>query len=187
MRHFLRFVDLDETFDNHGFRIKKGATFKLNSIRGPAYTDFVAATGPKGYTWNVVRSQADELIFKHAGKSGAKTFDGVRVSSLAFESPEDNQNSGDNDSTNLGRATSAAWSRKEDGSSGKISFDYVVDASGRFGLMCCKYLKNRKYNAGLKNMANWGYWKGAATYAAGKPEEGCPYFEHLSGMSAIPL
>lgn len=30
IRHFLRFIDLDSTFDSHGFRIKKGATFKLN-------------------------------------------------------------------------------------------------------------------------------------------------------------
>ncbi|KAF6235575.1 hypothetical protein HO173_006258 [Letharia columbiana] len=30
MRHILRFVDLDDTFVNHGFKIKTGASFKLN-------------------------------------------------------------------------------------------------------------------------------------------------------------
>ena len=46
-----------------------------------------------------------------------------------------------------------------------MRFDYLVDASGRAGLVSTKYLKNRKNNQGLKNLANWGYWKGAGEYA----------------------
>jgi hypothetical protein len=52
---------------------------------------------------------------------------------------------------------SAAWTRKEDGTSGVIKFDYIVDASGRMGIMSTKYLKNRHFNQGLKNVASWGY------------------------------
>lgn len=29
VRHFLRFIDCDAKFDAHGFRIKKGAAFKI--------------------------------------------------------------------------------------------------------------------------------------------------------------
>jgi hypothetical protein len=32
-------------------------------------TDFLAAGGPQNYSWNVIRSEADELLFRHAGKS----------------------------------------------------------------------------------------------------------------------
>ncbi|OOQ91177.1 radH flavin-dependent halogenase [Penicillium brasilianum] len=158
MRHFLRFIDLDSTFDNYGFKIKKGGMFKMNS-KPRVFTDFVAAGGPQGYTWNIVRSEADELMFKHAAQSGAKTFDGKLA-----EFPEPNP----------GRPTSARWSHK-DGTSGVISFNYLVDASGRAGL----------------NIASWGYWKKMEPYDLGGIHEDQPYFEALADASGwawtIPL
>ena len=86
----------------------------------------------------------------------------------------------DADAPNPGRPVSAFWSRK-DGSSGTIKFDYLVDASGRAGIVSTKYLKNRNPNKGLKNIANWGYWKGAKRYGIGTTREGYPYFEALTG------
>lgn len=147
----------------------------------------MAAGGPGNYAWNVVRSEADELIFKHAAKCGAQTFDGVKVDSIDFV-PSDipTLNGMLNETTaNPGRPVSAKWSRKEDGTSGEIKFDYLVDASGRAGIVSTKYLKNRKHNQGLKNIANWGYWTGAAKYAEGTAREGAPYFEALTGKSLI--
>jgi hypothetical protein len=54
---------------------------------------------------------------------------------------------------------SASWSISTTGGNdvvvsktGKIMFDYLVDASGRNGVMSTKYLKNRKFNAALKNI-----------------------------------
>ena len=84
---------------------------------------------------------------------------------------------------NPGRPVSASWSRK-DGSSGVIEFEYLVDASGRAGLVSTKYLKNRKNNQALKNIANWGYWKGAGKYGQGTSREGVPFFEALTGMKS---
>ena len=140
-------------------------------------TDFVAAGGPEGYAYNVVRSEADELIFRHAGKSGAQIFDQTKVESLEFASTEEVW---DNNLPNPGRPVSAKWSRK-DGSSGIIQFDDIVDASGRVGLVTTKYLKNRKYNQGLKNIASWGYFEDTGFYGVGTNKEGQPYFEALSG------
>ncbi|KAI1372125.1 hypothetical protein F4677DRAFT_274912 [Hypoxylon crocopeplum] len=191
VRHFLKFIDLDKTFDSYGFRVKNGATFKLNHSMPDVYTDFVAAGGPQGYAYNVVRSEADELIFRHAGKSGAQIFDGVKVQGLEFE--EFPNHDPESELPNPGRPVSATWARKEDGSSGTIKFEYLVDASGRAGIMSTKYLKNRKYNEGaqLKNIANWGYWENGGTYGVGTYREGCPYFEALTDASGwvwyIPL
>lgn len=140
-------------------------------------TDFVAAGGPEGYAYNVVRSESDHLIFKHAGKSGAQTFDQTKVDSLEFEPTNEDW---DNDLPNPGRPISAKWSRK-DGSSGVIKFDDLIDASGRVGLLTTKYLKNRKYNQGLKNIATWGYFKNTTGYGIGTHVEGDPYFEALQG------
>ncbi|KAJ5715234.1 uncharacterized protein N7483_012415 [Penicillium malachiteum] len=198
IRHFLRFINLEKTFDAYGFSRKNGAAFKLNNKRA-GYTDFLAANGPNGYSWNVIRSESDKLMLDHAEKEGALAFHGTKVDSVEFESVDnfhnDNFHSDNlhatNGVANPGRAISAAWSRKEDGTSGTIKFDFLIDASGRNGLLSTKYLKNRKFNQALKNQANWGYWRGAKTYAPGTPQRGSPFFEALKDQSgwcwAIPL
>lgn len=143
-----------------------------------ADTDFLAAAGPNGYSWNVIRSEADEILFKHAASCGAKTFDATKVDSIVFES-------GTATKAHPGRPVSVTWTQKaEDGASksGTVAFEYLVDASGRNGLLSTRYLKNRKFNEGLKNIANWGYWKGGERYGKGTHKEGCPFFEALSGM-----
>ena len=140
-------------------------------------TDFIAAGGPEGYAYNVVRSESDHLIFKHASKSGAHTFDQTKVESIEFESTNEAWVDG---LPNPGRPVSATWSRK-DGSSGVIKFDDLIDASGRAGVVTTKYFKNRKYNQGLKNIASWGYFKNTGFYGVGTEQEGQPYFEALSG------
>ncbi|KAG6355157.1 hypothetical protein INS49_004238 [Diaporthe citri] len=191
MRHFLKFIDAYEKWDAHGFNVKakintqtqKGGAFRLNWSRPETYTDFIAAGGEGGYAWNVIRSEADELLFKHAGECGAKTFDQTKVASVEFApSPSGAEHPG--------RPVSATWTRK-DGTSGTISMDYIVDASGRAGVVSTKYLKNRHYNQGLKNIANWGYWKGGGVHAVGTHKEGAPYFEALKDGSGwcwfIPL
>ena len=137
----------------------------------------MAAGGPEGYAYNVVRSESDHLIFKHAGKSGAQTFDQTKVESIDFEPA--NEEWVDN-LPNPGRPVSATWSRK-DGSSGVIKFDDLIDASGRAGVVTTKYFKNRKYNQGLKNIASWGYFRNTGFYGVGTHKEGQPYFEALSG------
>ena len=121
-------------------------------------------------------------MFRHAGKSGAEIFDGVKVDSIEFLPPTNQNGTVESDTPDPGRPVSASWSRK-DGTSGQIKFDYLVDASGRAGIVSTKYLKNRKNNQGLKNIANWGYWKGAGEYAPGTPRQGQPLFEALSGNS----
>ncbi|KAK2836992.1 hypothetical protein FQN49_006518, partial [Arthroderma sp. PD_2] len=188
IRHFLRFIDLDSKFDSYGFVQKNGAAFKLNS-KPEAYTDFIAAGGPGSHAWNVVRSEADHLMFKHAGENGAKVFDGVKVTGIDFEPLT--EASSDPALGKLGRPVSASWSCKAKGASGVVKFEYLIDATGRAGLVSTKYMKNRTYNQGLKNVATWGYWKGASSYGIGTPREGDPYFEAIADGSGwvwlIPL
>lgn len=120
-------------------------------------------------------------MFRHAEKCGAKIFDGVKVSGLEFVDATEGA---------VGRPVAATWKAK-DGTEGRISFDYLVDASGRAGIMSTKYLKNRTFNHELKNVASWGYWKGAIQYGVGTPKEGQPFFEALADGSGwcwfIPL
>nr|BBL33421.1 putative flavin dependent halogenase [Lachnum palmae] len=173
-------------------------TVLLEADKFPRYhvgetTNFIAAGGPKAYSYNVVRSEADEIIFRHAGSVGAKIFDGVKVNTIEFV-PSGLPPSTDSEVAipDPGRPSSASWSTKS-GASGSISFDYLVDASGRQGLMSTKYLKNRIMNPGeqLQSIANWGYWTNGGTYGVGTEQEGYPYFECISDGSGwvwyIPL
>lgn len=145
--------------------------------------------GEHGYSWNVIRSESDKLMLDHSEKSGAHVFQGVKVESLEFAPESDFPT--DEKVSNVGRVTSASWSRKTDGATGSIKCDYIIDASGRQGLISTKYLKNRKHNQALKNSATWGYWKGCKIYAPGTRMEGSPFFEALTDGSgwcwAIPL
>ncbi|KAI9373899.1 hypothetical protein BJX61DRAFT_551886 [Aspergillus egyptiacus] len=175
MRYFLRFIDCESKFDKHGFARKNGASFKFNS-KPQAYTDFIARKGPGNSAWNVIRSEADDILFRHAGESGALIFDGVKANSYTFAPESD-------------RPVAATWSRK-DGTSGTIRFKYLVDATGRAGLMSTKYLKNRNMNDSLKDGATWGYWEGAE-YPDGMKGKGDPISEAIGGgigwVWAIPL
>jgi flavin-dependent dehydrogenase len=135
----------------------------------------------------VIRSEADDLIFRHAGKSGAKIFDGVKVTSVIFDNTVDNTSNEEPSKDNTGRPLRATYTITEANVKGEISFDYIVDASGRAGLLSTKYLKNRRYNQGLKNVANWGYWQGTGAYAPGTPRENAPFFEALQGKRYMDL
>ena len=144
-------------------------------------TDYLAAGGDQAYSWNVIRSESDELMFRHAGESGAKIFDGIKVESVEFEEKSNYEVPVNSKIADIGRPISAGWKSK-DGKTGTIKFDYIVDASGRVGLISTKYLKNRKVNQGLKNVASWGYFKGAGQYAVGTARQGSPFFEALTGI-----
>jgi hypothetical protein len=158
-------------------------------LRLSPVTDF-SIGGPENYSWNVIRSEADDMMFRHAGQCGAKIFDGVKVDSIDFASQNGGLTNGSKTSNgtssseylDLGRPISASYTRKSDGSRGVAKFDYIIDASGRAGLLSTKYLNNRSYNEQFKNIATWGYWEGTGEYAPGTKRSNAPFFEALHGM-----
>lgn len=82
---------------------------------------------------------------------------------------------------NGARPVSASWKGIE-GQEGTVSFDFLIDASGRRGLLSTKYLHNRQFNQSLKNIATWAYWSGTGSYKPDTPRAGSPFFEALGGM-----
>ncbi|KAG0699370.1 hypothetical protein DFH29DRAFT_983558 [Suillus ampliporus] len=178
VRHYLRFIDAEQKLVDMGFKQKPGAAMKFNQFKREGYTDFVAL-GHANSSWNVVRSAFDKMLLDHATSCGTKVFERTRVKSFRFSATEPS------------RPVAAEWLCVADGETGVISFDYLVDASGRLGLMSTKYLHNRRFNASLKNIALWGYWTGVSTYGINTPREGAPWFETLTDESGwawfIPL
>ncbi|KAK6078946.1 hypothetical protein SCUP234_05872 [Seiridium cupressi] len=175
IRHYLRFIDLEPEFDKHGFTKSVGAAFKFNQAGPIGFTNFLLG-GSDNLAWNVVRSEGDELLFRHAGKSGAKAFDGVTVTSIDF-APSNGANGSAVHSP--GKPISASWFKKEDGTSGVINFSYIIDATGRAGLLSTKYLKNRHYNSAINKSVSWAYFKNASKYGEGTEQADVPLYEGM--------
>ena len=51
--------------------------------------------------------------------------------------------------------------------------------------MSTRYLKNRHFNASLKNIAVWGYWTNVGQYGFGSSRHGAPWFEALTGKPFV--
>ncbi|KAG9220643.1 hypothetical protein CCMSSC00406_0003742 [Pleurotus cornucopiae] len=196
VRHYLRFIGAEEKLANHGFCRKPGSAIKFNQNKQEGYTDFVAL-GHNNNAWNVVRSEFDQMLMNHARSSGAAVYERTKVNGIEFSK------------SNPGRPTSVSWTHtpppaplspptspqtkfKKLESNGDASeetsqvvegvttFDYMIDATGRAGIMSTKYLQNRRFNESLKNVAVWGYWQNVGTYGVGTKREGAPWFEALT-------
>ncbi|KAF9032162.1 FAD/NAD(P)-binding domain-containing protein [Hymenopellis radicata] len=177
LRPFLRYIDADNKVAAHGFTPKRGAAFQFNQFKHEGYTDFVNLDANSG-AWNVIRSEFDEILLSHAAGSGATVFQERKVTRIGFDAEDSS------------RPVSADYEGPS-GQKGTIHFDYLIDASGRKGIMSTKYLKNRNMNSSLKNIATWGYWTGGKAYAAGTYRNNAPFFEALTDESGwawyIPL
>lgn len=129
----------------YGFVRKDGAYFEW----GPENWDlnFNHLTGANRHSYQVIRSEFDNLLLENARELGARVYTATKVTEIRF--------AGD-------RPVAARWSTGGAGRAareGWIEFDFLVDASGRAGLMATKYLKNRRYNEAFKNVAVWSYWR----------------------------
>ena len=95
-------------------------------------------------TWQVVRSEFDEMMLRNAAEQGVDVHEGVRVLDVLFE--------GD-------RATGVRV-QDESGAVRELMADVVVDASGQ-GSMIMSRLGLRDWDPVLKKAAIWSYWKDA--------------------------
>lgn len=145
-----------ELLDSSGFQYKQGAFLEWGRERWPL--NFGELSGSRTYSYQVVRSEFDKMLLDYARSQGAFAYEGVEVRSLGFD-PD-------------GRPNRAAWIEKsKDGGparQGEISFDYLVDASGRWGIMANHVLKNRRFHRVFQNVAIWGYWENADRLATGR-------------------
>ncbi|KAF7352022.1 hypothetical protein MVEN_01164500 [Mycena venus] len=176
-RPFLRYIGAEQKVIDHGFCIKVGAALKFNQTKREGYTDFIAETRNNA-AWNVERADFDEILLRNAGENGARVIEGVAVTSLNFSAENEKQ------------PVSAEW-KSDAGGTGTINFKWLVDASGRAGIMSTRYLKNRKFNKALRSVAFWGYWTGAGMYSPGTSRENATWLEALTDESGwawfIPL
>lgn len=95
-------------------------------------------------TWQVLRSEFDQMMIENAREHGVDVHHGVRVLDVLFE----------------GDRQTGVRIQEEDGRQREITADVVVDASGQSSLIA-RRLKLLVPDAQLKKGAVWTYWEGA--------------------------
>ncbi len=147
----LKFVDLYKRVDAHGFVRKYGGFFRVKQGEPAGYIDFRKLSRYR-HSYQVVRSQFDELLLRYATEVGAAVFEETAIESFEMEGA---------------RPVAANW-RDSAGSRGTITFDTVIDATGLAGVLSAKHFRNRREEPAFANVAVGGYWKGAAPYGDDK-------------------
>jgi len=172
----LNLAGLSEKVDNFGFVKKYSGFFRVRQGTPAGHVDFRRNKLYK-YSYQVRRSEFDQLLLDHAREQGAKVFEETPVQEILFDKD---------------RPVAVEWSHSS-GQKGRTEFDYLVDASGLSGLMAQKYLRNRHFQETFANVAIGGYWRGALPYSdeEGTKHPGAFSMEALADNSgwtwAIPL
>src|SRR5439155_510417 len=95
-------------------------------------------------TWQVVRSEFDQMMLENAREHGVQAEEGVHVRDVLLD----------------GTRAVGVRIRREDGSEEDVRARVVVDASGQNGLLQHRF-KLRVWDPSLNKGAIWTYWKGA--------------------------
>ncbi len=139
----LGLIGAREKVEAYGFVRKEGGWFDWG--KNSWQLDFNKLRHP--YSFQVVRAEFDQLLLEHTKEQGVKVHEGIEVKSLTFDGE---------------RPIRATWAATADPTrSGEIAFDFLVDASGRAGIMANRYLRNRHFHDAFQNVGVWGYWRGA--------------------------
>ena len=139
--------------DAYGFRVKRGGYFDWGGEQWDI--TFGDPSEDYSYSYQVLRSDFDQLLLEHAKSQGVSVLEGAEVKRLRFDGS---------------RPRIAIWSpvgRNGRTPEEEIGFDFLIDASGRAGLMATRHLRTRRHHEVFKNIAIWGYWKGAKNLPAG--------------------
>jgi flavin-dependent dehydrogenase len=95
-------------------------------------------------TWQVVRSEFDQMMLENAREHGATAHEGVRVTDVIFE----------------GDRAVGVNVRTREGVDREVPAKVVVDASGQTALLQNRF-KLRRWDPVLNKGAIWTYWEGA--------------------------
>ena len=128
----------------HGFQIKRGAL--IHWADDEWVLDWRKLVDQDAWSWQVDRAAYDDILLRNASKQGVEVIEGATVKQVIFEGE---------------RAVAAEWSRRGVDDIHTIEFDYVIDASGRKGLLSQQQFNMRQQHDIFQNVAVWSYWSGA--------------------------
>lgn len=128
--------------DAYGFTVKHGGAFRWDDEKW--VFDWGKQVGAR--SWQVDRSEFDALLLDHARENGVQVSMGVSARSVRFD----------------GDKPVAVECAPRVGDAYEIGdFDFLVDATGRHGLLSARHFGDRESLVNLRNVAIWAYWEGA--------------------------
>jgi len=99
---------------------------------------------PSSQTWQVLRSELDEMLLQNSREHGVEVEEGVHVLAVLWE----------------GERAVGVRIKREDGTEEDVRAKVVVDASGQSSVIMDR-LNLREWDPVLKKAALWTYWEGA--------------------------
>jgi flavin-dependent dehydrogenase len=128
-----------------GFQVKRGAVFYWENDKW--LLDWRELVDPDAWSWQVDRATYDDILLRNASRQGATVVEGATVRGVTFD--------GD-------RPVAVEWTHQDQRDVVRTtSFDFLVDASGRTGVLAKKHFDMRTPHELFQNVGVWGYWTGA--------------------------
>ncbi|SCL59325.1 NAD(P)/FAD-dependent oxidoreductase [Micromonospora eburnea] len=143
-RAILDYVGALDKINSCGFTSKTGVLMRWGQEKDWVI-DWTAQFGTDVRSWQVDREDFDTVLLDHAGESGAEVVQNAQVKRVIFD--------GD-------RAVGVEW-QPAGGELRVETADYVIDASGRAGLIAAQHFNHRRPHEIFRNVAIWGYWENA--------------------------
>ncbi|MDH6577696.1 tryptophan 7-halogenase [Kitasatospora sp. MAP5-34] len=144
-RSILELAGAAQKVDDFGFMSKHGGLFRWGTEKDWC-ADWTEMFGPEVRSWSVDRSEFDHVLLKNAAEQGARVVENAAVKRVVFED---------------GRPVAAEWVRGDAPEQLRTTrFDFIVDASGRAGVLTAQHFKNRTRHEVFRNVAIWSYWDG---------------------------
>jgi flavin-dependent dehydrogenase len=158
--------------DAQGYPAKRGALLRWGAEEDWTI-NWSELFGTNVSSWQVEREDFDHILLNHAAELGVEVIQGARVRRVLFED---------------GRPYAAEWiAQGGDSKPRTTEFDYVVDASGRSGVLSRQHFDNRRPHEIFRNVAIWGYWRGGRILP-NTPGGGIDVISHPDGWYwVIPL
>ena len=143
----LDLVGVLDKVEAHGFLRKPGGTFHWGRQKEPWSFWFREDPGGRPYSFQVVRSEFDQLLLDNAREHGAAVYEEHSVTRVDTSGP-----------------TPVVSARRADGREFRLTPRFLVDASGQNAVIGASR-QIRTFNEFFKNLAVFGYFTGAERLA----------------------
>jgi flavin-dependent dehydrogenase len=158
VNHVLNAIGADDLIRSAGFPQKWGATFMTGDDDRERFADFAVARRrevPQPQTWQVPREHFDELLLRHAVRSGADVREQHRVTEFAFDSDGVTITFLDQREPRCSTDVAAAGCDRTQ----RIRARVLIDASGRAGLVARRFAL-QVHEPDLANVAIFSHFAG---------------------------
>lgn len=133
-----------EDVESAGFERKSGTTH-WNWGKTPEWDLWFEDTDQYDHAWLVDRSKFDEILFRAAGRAGARTEQEAAVREFIWDEE---------------RVRGVKWRRRGDDHLHEATATFVIDASGQAALLA-RALGLRTHIPGLQHQASWAHFEDA--------------------------